>query len=509
MASHVETEFKLRTTRSLEVARVDAAVRESTFTCDHASSRRHNDIYLDDSRRSLAHSGLGLRVRIDNGRSTICCKERGSREGAKFVREEHEANWPSPTTPPTAAALPADLRDAIEPITLRRPLIPVLRLDVTRELRALSLDGEAVCELAVDRVDAHGAGRSVRFSEIELEVLDDLPSCEELADRLGRALDVNAASNDKPTHAARLLGLPHPAPNALDPETPTSAAVQALCECGIAGMQLAESRVRQDSSPRNVHRMRVAARRLRTLASAFASVWPAEQARWMRAHLRALTAELGRVRDLDVMLATLHREPPHLPEALHPAIEHLIGWLERTANEARNELGEWLRSSGRLDDTQRFVELVPHFDSEHEIGEPPIGEFARNRLAKYATKLRRRTRNLNTATPTRAFHRARVATKRLRYLADELADLAVLDLGKLNKRLRRLQRTLGELCDADTALARLQLWTPRILAEVTDEPMIGPALGAVMQRRWQEIAKHRQSALDAARRERRRLRLPG
>ncbi|MCA8951183.1 MAG: CHAD domain-containing protein [Planctomycetes bacterium] len=509
MAGNLETEFKLRTARSLEIALVDAALRESGFGSAGANAKRHNDIYLDDAARSLAQSGIGLRVRVGRTGSTVTCKHRGERAGALFVREELEAEWRAPTTPPTAAELPQPLRDAVEPVVLRRPLIPVLRLDVARDLRKLSYDGRELCELAIDHVQAHGAGRSVEFTEIELEVLDDVPSCERLAAHLEERLHIQPANNDKPTHAARLLGLSATnGAHTVGAGALTAAAVRALLRRQVANVQRAETQVRQSTDEQHVHLMRTTLRRLRSMVAAFRKLWPDSESRLLRAHLQALAAELGRVRDLDVMVRRLPAEVTALPPPLQPAAERILEWMRRARTLARTDLVAWLRSPERLADAQRFADLLPQLDASTALGGEPIADAARQRLTLQTDKLRRRSNELTDDAPMAAFHSARIAAKRLRYLLEELAEHVPDDIRKVGKRLGKLQEALGELCDDDTAVRHLLEWAPRILADCGDDPLVGPALGALAQRRHAAIEQHRPAALEGVRREHRRLRLP-
>jgi len=510
MTANIETEFKFRTERKLEAATADAAIAESAFDCSLATSHRHNDTYLDDAWRSLAASGIGLRVRVTRGASTVTCKRRTRRNGALFVREEYEAPWPQPTTPPTAADLPAPLRDVVEPFLLRRPLVPVIRLDVTRDLRRLCRDGAELCELAIDFVEAHGAGRTVRFSEVEIEVADDPQRCEELAEYLGRELDVKAARNDKPTHAASLLGMVGQAGWAETPavvaSTPTTTAITRILHRQLAAVQQAEVCVRQSRGIEPIHEMRTTLRRLRSLVSAFRDLWPPDEATLMRAHLRALGTELGRVRDLDVMTARIASAVTELAPELRPGAERLVDWLTAQRLESHDSMVNWLRSPGRLDDARRFTDLAAVFTASAD--EQPIANTARDRLANHVSRLRRRIKPLNEDSPIAGYHQARVAAKHLRYLLEEFGGIASIPTAKVTKRLERMQEVLGRLCDADVATRQLLEWTPKVLEDHPDDPLVGPAIGALIQLLFTEIGVMRSNALERAQRERARLDLP-
>jgi len=203
----LESEFRLRAGAPLEVAAVDAALRELDATCRASASARHEDTYLDDGRRSLLRAGIGLRLRESRGRCVITCKLRRELEGTLHVRREIEAAWSTGELPREASELPETLRNALGAQISGLALLPLLRLEVQRETRILIGDGRDVCELAIDAVTASANGRTATFHELELEVLGDAATSERLAHQLRARLPVEFACDDKPTHAAALLGL--------------------------------------------------------------------------------------------------------------------------------------------------------------------------------------------------------------------------------------------------------------------------------------------------------------
>src|SRR5262245_56415936 len=318
MPDHIETEFKLRATRPLEVAVVDAAVRDLGFGCRAMATSQHVDTCLDDDDGSRGRAGIGLRLRTTRSGNRVTCKARGTRENGKFVREEHEADWPADAAPRSARELPPPLRDAVEPFVLDRALVPTLQLATQREARVLQHDERDLCELAIDHVEATAAGRAASFQEIELEVVDDVADNERLAQALLQRLPLLAAEDDKPTHAATRLGLP-PAP-ALAPaptaDTSVADAVAAIATHHLDAMRRAEGGVRADRDPEDLHTMRVAVRRLRSIVRAFRDLWPETTATWLLDQLGDLGRRLGGVRDLDVLLAGLADDLPELPAPL-------------------------------------------------------------------------------------------------------------------------------------------------------------------------------------------------
>jgi len=207
MTDHIESEFKLRARAQLEVAVVDAALRELDVRCRQSATRRHVDTYLDDSAGSLLRAGVGLRLRAAGAERSLTCKLRGSIEGCLHVRRELEAPWPASTLPERADELPAPVRGALRALLGDRELRPHLRLEVRRDLRILTRADADLCELAIDTVTAIANDRAADFQELELEVRSGVEANERLAHELRQRLPVEFARDDKPTHAAALLGL--------------------------------------------------------------------------------------------------------------------------------------------------------------------------------------------------------------------------------------------------------------------------------------------------------------
>lgn len=506
MADHVETEFKLRAREPLEVAAIDAALREFGAGCRRIESRRHTDVYLDDARGSLARVGVGLRLRAAPDGRRLACKGRprptsgaangngaaAPRAGASpvavrgglFVRTELEAGWPDPALPRFAGELAAELRDAVEPFVLDRPLVPTLQLDVRREIRVLQHDSQDLCELAIDRVAATAAGRSASFEEVEIEVFDDVASNERLANELKDRLPLAFAEQDKPTHAAALLGIEHGAPPrseglALEPAGRT---IAARVEAQLLAMRVAEVGVRSSPDPEPLHQMRVAIRRLRTLIRAFAELWaPATAARLLET-LGETGRRLGAVRDLDVMATALPGEIDALPAALRAAGQQSLTWLCAQREAARRDLRRWLCEQARLAAAAGTEDDLRALALDSAAARQPLSAAAPGRLASAVARLRKRISALPPDLPIEPAHRLRLAAKRVRYLAEEFQDLPGFDLGKALRRVVRVQQAFGAVCDHEVAAQRLIGWVHAAAQASGDGAMTAAALGGLAAR---------------------------
>jgi len=507
MHHEVEAEFKLRATQDLEVAAVDAAVREAGFVCSDADSGHHVDAYLDDGEGSLRRAGIGLRLRDRNGARELTCKTRGQRNGSLFVRDEWQAPWPPCAAPRTAAELPPALRDAVEPFALDRPLGEVLRLATQRDRRTLQRDGRDLGELAIDHVQATAAGRSASFAEVEIEVQHGLPDCERLADRLTQGLPLQPAGDDKPGHAGALLGLQPAAREArpLHAAMPVGQATATLVQRHLVALQRAEVAVRRDEHSEHLHAMRVATRRLRELVRCFGDLWPRQERTWLLDHLGRTGRQLGTLRDLDVLLQDLPLAIGQLPAALRRASDEVLDWVGRRRRRTREQLLTWLCSAERLADQRRMCETFAAAGSSAEAMQP-LAAVLPHRLARTTRKVRKLARAMPADLPFEPLHRLRIACKRLRYLAEAFDTLPGLDYGKSLAAVTRLQQSLGTVCDREVATRRLVEWIPHAAAAIGDQLQVAALLGGLAARAELDAGRTRErAARDLARVDRKRV----
>jgi triphosphatase len=498
MTEPTETEFKLRALRPIEVATVDAALRELGLPISRSDRRQHVDVYLDDAERSLAGAGLGLRLRRDGQRHRLTCKTRGSCTDGLFVRAEHEAEWTGGELPALASELPEPLRDLVEPFVRDRPLQGCLQLTTQRELRVVQQDGRDLCELVVDHVVATANDRETMFTEVELEVLDDQDGSERLAHELTLRLPVAPAANDKPTHALELLGLAArpQQPESTAPDATLATALPPLLRRHLGTLQHAEAGVRTDRGPAALHSMRVAVRRLRCLARAFRGAFAAADAPRLLAQLGELGQQLGKARDLDVLLAELGRGLERLPTPLQAGCAAAIARAKDERDRAHAELRAWLRSPDRA---------VAQAELERTLLDPaptgpeatmPLASAVGQQLDKAAATVQRLANELPADLPFAELHALRIATKRLRYLAEEFVELPGHDYGGALQRAIALQDAAGVVCDHEVALQRLVAWVQPTAAS-GGEALVAAALGGLAVDHARRARKARRAAAKA------------
>jgi CHAD domain-containing protein len=255
-----------------------------------------------------------------------------------------------------------------------------------------------------------------------------------------------------------------PAPGAAAPEA-DGAAFGAL-PLAVAGarvlleqltrLEAHERGARAGTDPEDVHRMRVATRRLRAALRVFraalgAAGGPPLDLERATAELRALAAALGRVRDLDVFAAALRAHARAAPPADRPALRALAADLKREKAGAQAELRAFLDGEaigylrGGFHDALRAVAAAGPGRKREAVRRtaPRLIGRALRRLYAGAEDL--------VAPGADELHARRILAKRARYAGEFFAPAFGERLTDAIARLTEVQDTLGEIHDADVA----------------------------------------------------------
>jgi CHAD domain-containing protein len=208
-----------------------------------------------------------------------------------------------------------------------------------------------------------------------------------------------------------------------------------------------------------LHDLRVALRRLRSCLESYADQLGDSVPKKLARRLRRLARATGPGRDAEVQIAWLRE---HGAEAGRRNRQHRQGlaWLlERFEGRKDASYGE-LRSEVARDFApveeglrRRLSVYRAEVRLDKALPPPSFGEAAAGILRRHAGKLERRLRRVTAAGDVERAHAARISAKRLRYLADPLAQLVEAAhgqarAGELVHGLKGLQDLLGELHDA-------------------------------------------------------------
>lgn len=223
----------------------------------------------------------------------------------------------------------------------------------------------------------------------------------------------------------------------------------------VSRLARADEALARDLDPPNVHRARVATRRLRSDLRVFGDYLDQACATSLREELGWLGDELGRVRDLDVLDAELRVRVNELSDADAGSAPKLLDRLRVQRKEAGAALGSALRAERSrhvLAQLSSFVAAPPitaaaEGSAMHEL--PGLMEGPWRRL--------RRAANAAGEEPTDvALHRIRIRAKRVRYAAEALGPVGGRSLGRVARRATDVQRILGEHQDAVVAASWLR-----------------------------------------------------
>jgi CHAD domain-containing protein len=446
------------------------------------------DRYFDTTREALRSHGFGARLRRVGGRHLVTVKSlspeelaadegprpAGSEQGetAQPLHRRIELEGPASARldPGTWPSSPArELVDELRGATRLRGLFTIRQV---REVRVITgADGTA--ELSLDDVRVI-AGRNIVGTFVELEV-ESTGGTPELLSSVARALAATGllvpASMSKEAQARALVDLElrqerqRRSPRV--PRTPGVVADDTLAEAGrkvlrmhLARMLAAEEGTRQGEDIEELHRMRVATRRMRSVWRVFDGAYrPKVQRRYVR-ELRTVASALGVVRDLDVQIEALDAwaTSPEASQgqgtdagiAVRPFRDDLMG----RRDDARRDLIDLLDSRRYQDFVNDYLEFTGTPGSAEAPAVPgspvQVRHTAGGRIWSAYEHLRAHEAVLGWA-DIPALHAVRIDAKRLRYTLESFREVLPAASGDLIAKATALQDHLGILNDADIA----------------------------------------------------------
>jgi len=381
-------------------------------------NRVFRSTYHDTADRRLGRSGVALRRRLENGKST-------------WEVELPEA--------PGRVAVAAPGGPAGPP-----PLIADLLQAIVRQ------------------------GELVEIAAVQTERSDDLHDEVALLEN-GSGVDrfVSNDTQDDPGQAVIDTGPVRPLPE----KPSTRALIQARFEQQYSEILAHDPGTRLGDEPEALHKQRVAVRRLRALLRSAEPMLDPVWSNQLREELGWLGRSLGNVRDLDVLLVHLREEVRALEGEDRSAGLQLVAGLDEERTAARAELVRALGSTRYLTLLARLEEAVP---GPRWVGDAiPVEELAR----KSFRKLAKAANALGKDATDEELHAVRIRAKRARYAA-ELAETVVgKSATRFVQRARELQDVIGEHQDAVVAEERL-----RAAATKAHTPQAAISVGRLVER---------------------------
>ena len=452
---HDETERKFDVETRTVLPNLTSA--EGVVSVDQPSEFQLEAVYFDTPDYDLARNHITLRRRTGGPDDGWHLKLPAGPDTRTEVREE---------LGPAGGDVPDPLRTRVRAIVRDRPLAPIVIVNTTRREYALrDAEGAVLARVCDDSVLGQLLGddepdQTWREWEVELDVGP--------ASVLDAVTAVLLAAGAAPASAGSKLGR-------VVGEIPVVEVRPSKKQLarGSAGQLLSAHLTEQTArlnehdagvragQPESVHRLRIAARRLRSALSTFRPILDRTLTDPVQEELRWLGQSLAPARDAQVLrehlLALASSEPDEL----------IIGSaVTRIDDQLRADHQTGLVGAREALDSERYRRLLDALDTL--VASPPLRQHADTSartmmprlLARDVKRLRRAVRAIEAAPDAAhrdvAFHETRKKAKRLRYAA----EVAAPPLGKRARSLatsaKRAQKVLGAHQDSVNARGRLR-----------------------------------------------------
>ena len=340
-------------------------------------------------------------------------------------------------------------------------LAPVATL-CTRRSGVLSDIGQGRISVRLDWVEVIAGPDDVpAFGVMEIELVRGDPGA------LGAAADVLSESGAVPLNGA-------PVSRALWRRIAPDRRPSGWVEQQIVEILAHDPGTRLGTDPEDLHRHRVAIRRLRA----------ALREEPLRTELRWVGDMLGAVRDLDVLIDYLRLEAASLEAGERVAFHPMLLRLARRRASARRQLVEAL-------DSPRYFGLLDSLELVQPEN-PDDADRVRYEAAAQFRKLRKQVRLAGPAPDDYTLHELRKRAKRIRYAAERCSVAGDPSRRELGERAKALQDVLG--VHQDAAVAELAL---RELVGEAARPVQALAIGRLIERQRARKAGARAEWWDA------------
>jgi len=264
---------------------------------------------------------------------------------------------------------------------------------------------------------------------------------------------VIAVSNQEPTEIA-------PAPKRLEPKRPSALpgdlllrndeeAARRLALKALSAARAAERRLDDRSDPEALHDFRVAIRRLRSLLRAYRPQLGSSVRKKDRARLRKIQRTTGGGREADVALEWLTKQQRDLAPEYLTGLNWLSAKLLARRRVCAQALDDEVRQAFKRTAEKLEERLAIMRTEQNLLADRPHATFARtlaNLTEAHATDLLVQLGQIARMDDAEALHKARIMSKRLRYLLEPLRA-QVAEAQPVVKKTKRLQELLGDLND--------------------------------------------------------------
>ena len=260
----------------------------------------------------------------------------------------------------------------------------------------------------------------------------------------------------------------------------------------LAALQKELEGVLRNDDPENVHRMRVASRRVRADLDVFEPIFPKKKFAGWKKEFRAMTRVLGSARDGDVQITYLEEllKGPH-PEAVGKGLEALL----EHKRAYRVSLQPSLTLSIEELAQERTIEtLIEHLAGMEPAEGQETGLRTRANLSKSMESIQKRvdevsgySKYVERPLAIAEHHAMRISAKRLRYTLEIFQPLYDDGLKDEISEIKRFQDVLGEMHDCDVWVSDLRAvlnegaWGDGFPIESAELKSLRPGLNFVLE----------------------------
>jgi len=292
-----------------------------------------------------------------------------------------------------------------------------------------------------------------------------------------------------------------PAPRIVVPKSPGVQAEDHLAEAGrkvlrfhLARMIAREAGTRAGQDSEDLHAMRVATRRQRAAWRVFGEAFDRRETARHRRRLREVAADLGAVRDMDVLIEAgeAYRDRQSRTEAA--AFDRLLEAWRRQREVARVVLLREL-DSGRYG---RWIDGYVAFVQAEGAGTLPVGPTQPHRVRDTmpsriwtAYEIVRAYEPVLRWADVTTLHDLRIAAKRLRYTLEFVREALGRDAGPVIEKVVALQDHLGWLHDADVSASLARQFLVEHAGDLTE--LESAAIGRYLVEQERELARLRRT----------------
>lgn len=446
MDEPVEIELKL----DFDPADRDRLAACPLFGAAPAMTRRLASTYFDTPGFHLDKAGYALRIRKDGGKRVQTVKAASREAAGLFVRGEWErrVTGDKPVldemSGPLLRFFDADLLARVEPIfttAIDRTEGPIDRPDGSR------------IDYAIDLGEVRAGTRGGAVCELELELKLGTPKALfDLARAVNEIVPLRLGVSTKSERGYALAGKAFAAAVKAEPLKLDRAMAAGDAFAAIAASCLRQYRRNEDllllsGGVEQLHQARVALRRLRTAFWLFKPLFDGDdRAEGFASELRGLAAELGGIRDIDVLVPRLE-EPARV--ALFAIREKRFAHVRKLLDSDRIrllpiDLAEWLVLGRWRTDP-----------ADPDLRDRYIRAYASDRLERLRKRIKHAGKDFADANDDHR-HELRKAAKRLRYATEFFVSLysgrkSRRRMERFLDRLEALQDKLGQLNDIAAA----------------------------------------------------------